>query len=244
MSDLLDCFVATTIATGRSVASIRHAIRVVDLLGVSPLHFAVVQRWLSNLGIPGWVIGIIILVAFVGYCLAKAGVFTGPSLQQGSVKSSPATKLNWGLIIPCCFAGLVAFGAYRAFHAANADPKQQLVAIFTDRLNSEKQKVFNALHPVGTANSIVVHEVNVIGATAGQKHAEIRFTVFWSGPVTSDGFTKVRVTYDPEIGRYIDHEILATNGLTNAQTKQMGIDFLTGFLEGMVQGMNEEGGRR
>ena len=41
-----------------------------------------------------------------------------------------------------------------------------------------------------------------------------RFTPYWSGPLTTDDFTKVLSTFDLESQRMTAVQILATNGIT------------------------------
>ena len=45
----------------------------------------------------------------------------------------------------------------------------------------------------------------------------VRFTLYWEGPVTTDGFTKVEWTCDTESRRRLRTQILASNGITNEQ---------------------------
>jgi len=89
-------------------------------------------------------------------------------------------------------------------------------------LNQSKQELFNGIHPVGTAKEVKVHEVEITW-----KHGQptnrpedvqtfnVRFTLYWEGPITKDGVTKVNATYDAESQRWMGMQILATNGLTN-----------------------------
>jgi hypothetical protein len=41
----------------------------------------------------------------------------------------------------------------------------------------------------------------------------------WEGPIPKDGFTKVGATWDGESQRWLTPEVLATNGITNAQAE-------------------------
>jgi hypothetical protein len=92
-------------------------------------------------------------------------------------------------------------------------------------LEKNKQELFNAFHPIGTAKRLVLHDV----AIGGWKHGNVsgrpqdilqfttRFTIYWEGPITKDGFTKVAATWDCESQRWLPGKILATNGVTNSQ---------------------------
>lgn len=77
-------------------------------------------------------------------------------------------------------------------------------------LNQNKQSFFDSLHPIGTAKSIKLNSV-----TAEAPYVTIRMTVFWEGPITKDGYTKVIFRYDSEVERITGLEIEDTNGLTN-----------------------------
>lgn len=109
--------------------------------------------------------------------------------------------------------------------------------------NSNRQKLFDCFHPVGTAKSVEVHEVKIAWKNdRGTKDAKnmlgytVRFTIYWRGPVTADGFTKVIALFDNESKRYIESKILATNGVTNDQATGAATDFLGGLLEGLMKG--------
>jgi hypothetical protein len=90
-------------------------------------------------------------------------------------------------------------------------------------LETNKQKIFDAIHPLGTAKSLKVHRVTIDSWKNGiaTNRAEdifqftIIYTLYWEGGTTSDGFTKISSTYDTESSRIIKEEIVATNGLTN-----------------------------
>jgi hypothetical protein len=98
--------------------------------------------------------------------------------------------------------------------------------------DKNKQQLFNAFHPVGTAKSVVVHDVSLNGWKHGQATARpdeilgfsIRFTIYWEGPLVKDGFTKVAASWDNESQRWLPGQVLATNGMTNAQATSLFID--------------------
>ncbi len=116
----------------------------------------------------------------------------------------------------------------------SADPKKERVAINerpieealldeTQRgLNANKQAFFENIHPIGTAKSVTVHDVTVVGWKHGKNtnrfedilQLSIRYTIYWEGPLTTNGYTKVTQIYDNEAQRYVSCEILATNGTT------------------------------
>jgi hypothetical protein len=82
--------------------------------------------------------------------------------------------------------------------------------------DKNKQQLFNAFHPIGTAKSVIVHDVTI----TGWKHSQVtgkendilgfstRFTIYWEGPVVKDGFTKVSATWDNESQRWLPGQSL------------------------------------
>lgn len=109
------------------------------------------------------------------------------------------------------------------------------------RFNTNRQQIFKSFHPVGTATSIEVHNVQIAWKNPdGAKNLNnmagfaVRFTIYWRGPLTADGFTKVVAAFDNESKRYLESKILATNGVSNAETANAAANFLGGLLEGMM----------
>jgi len=96
-------------------------------------------------------------------------------------------------------------------------------------LSGHKQQWFDRFHPIGTAKSVTVHDVAIQKSPNGTQ-AVIRFTLYWEGPITKDGFTKVRAVHDKESKRFVRAEILATNGTTNAQAADNIAEFVGGLL--------------
>lgn len=87
-----------------------------------------------------------------------------------------------------------------------------------------KQQLFDQFHPVGTAKSVTVHDLTFVwkdGINTGRwsdvKQVIIPFTLYWEGPITKDGFTKISATYDTESQRYVSSQVIATNGITKDQ---------------------------
>lgn len=85
----------------------------------------------------------------------------------------------------------------------------------TRDLQSNPKQLFDAFHPVGTGRSVKVHSVQV-----GRNGADVTFTIYWRGPITSDGYTKVAAHYDAQVQRWTRTTILATNGITNGQANE------------------------
>jgi len=91
-------------------------------------------------------------------------------------------------------------------------------------LNQNKQQVFRSIHPMGFAKSATVHDVTILwkhGQSTNRlqdiQEITVRYTIYWEGPITKDGYTKVSETFDTETQRYTRGSILATNGITNKE---------------------------
>jgi hypothetical protein len=110
------------------------------------------------------------------------------------------------------------------------------------RINHQKQKVFDVLHPTGTAKKIVVHECKMEWKTPkptdnleDMTKFTLRYTLYWEGPVEKDGYTKISTTFDNEVKRYTETQVLATNGVTNKEISQGMMYLGTELLKGMMQ---------
>lgn len=100
--------------------------------------------------------------------------------------------------------------------------EEVLTASLHQCLNQAKQQLFNGLHPVGTAKGVTVHDVAIMWKHGQRTNRPqdvqaytVRYTLYWQGPMTTDGYTKVSATFDTESQRWTAMEILATNGMTN-----------------------------
>lgn len=115
---------------------------------------------------------------------------------------------------------------------ANRRAEDVIAAALQQSLNENRQMIFNGFHPVGTAKSVTVHDV-VITWKHGQPTNRLndvqaynaRFTMYWEGPITKDGFTKISATFDAESQRWMAPQILATNGMTNQQAGEALMQF-------------------
>ncbi|MBX3742501.1 MAG: hypothetical protein KF712_16055 [Akkermansiaceae bacterium] len=111
-------------------------------------------------------------------------------------------------------------------------------------LSDSKQEIFEAFHPVGRATRIELHAVDVKWKNGIRTNRlediggmGIRYSVFWEGPVTKDGYTKLYSVYDAELGRLVGSEVLATNGITNNDVAE-GIGLAIGL--GLSSAMESE----
>ena len=98
-------------------------------------------------------------------------------------------------------------------------------------LQNHRQQIFDAFHPIGTAKYIKVHSIEVYG-----NNVDAVFTIYWQGPITTDGYTKVAMHYDGDVERWTAAQILATNGMTNSQAGELAFDF--GYEIGSALGNN------
>jgi hypothetical protein len=185
-------------------------------------------------------------------CTACRHKFELPPSVEVTARARPraARKSDWkyaygfGAFVLVCFcAGLLRnsksttpAGASGAAPVASQEQvRSQLKSEISNILNANRQQVFQAFHPVGTAQRIEVHEVNATQSAAGPALLDFRYTIYWRGPVTTDGFTKVSQTYDFESQRCVNTQILATNGITKAEATESAVAFATGFLQEMAR---------
>jgi hypothetical protein len=122
-------------------------------------------------------------------------------------------------------------------------PEQMIATQIQNALDSDLQQVFNRIHPVGTAKSAQVHDVAILwkrGVPSKRlddvQTFTVRYTLYWEGPVTKDGYTKISETYDAEIGRYTAGRILATNGITNRDASEAALDVGAAILHNLIHG--------
>lgn len=113
--------------------------------------------------------------------------------------------------------------------------RAQRIATLTAIMNQNRQQIFESLHPVGTALRVDVHEAELVTSPAGEPLLQIRYTIYWQGPLTRDGVTKVLQVVDLESNRPHRPEILATNGVTNAQATDLSLVFLEAFMQELIR---------
>ena len=101
-------------------------------------------------------------------------------------------------------------------------------------LNQARQEFFDAIHPVGTAKSIKINSL-----TANPPFLDVRMTIFWEGPITKDGYTKVAFRYDSEVERMLGLQVEDTNGLTKED-----VGFAAGAILGSLLEGNSGSGRQ
>lgn len=101
------------------------------------------------------------------------------------------------------------------------------------------QMVFSLVHPIGTASRVVVHDLSLQWKTDRPTADEndimswtCRLTVYWSSIRVDEGFTKLLLTFDNEVGNFTKKEILATNGMTTEEVNAAAWDI--GFQIGLM----------
>lgn len=129
-----------------------------------------------------------------------------------------------------CFFIMLAFGG------SGPLTERGLERSFTNVLNENRQAIFDAIHPVGTAQSVTVHDVHVNWRRGEPSEAPneaesvtITFTLHWEGPLTRNGYTKFYAVYDFDVDDFIHQELVATNGITNED-----IEYAVGFALGIA----------
>jgi len=150
-------------------------------------------------------------------------------IRQGKIRDIRLLK-NCG---PKAIQGKVEEARTRGSGDFTAQLSSAFESFFTDRdvrksdgtLTSFAQVVLDQLHPTATFVSVNVHDVKVTyrGDNPPKdwdqvQGVDLRLTLHWKGwgIITDDGWTKVAMTYDKEVGRWTHVEVLETNGVKNA----------------------------
>ena len=136
---------------------------------------------------------------------------------------------------PAFGGAAVGTAAYVAFKPE--DLEATLARRIKERLDAEKQNFFDQIHPIGTATSIKVHDVKTFWKTNNPKKMDelvgfnVRYTIYWEGPIQKDGYTKLTSNYDAEIGRFTAIDVLETNGLQNKDIANGALAILDACLQ-------------
>lgn len=84
--------------------------------------------------------------------------------------------------------------------------------------------VFHAFHPIGDGKKVVVHELKLVDAQykATNNLDKVcgiwaRATVYWRSPLIDEGYTKFTFVFDQEIGKFVQIDLVATNGTINEE---------------------------
>lgn len=90
--------------------------------------------------------------------------------------------------------------------------------------------IFHAAHPIGEATGL---KVTAVGHrhTPDRDLTDVSFTLFWRGPITIDGYSKMRLTLDDDSQAVVDLQVLATNGITNVDLAKSLGDSLEEFFK-------------
>lgn len=193
----------------------------------------------------GW---LILRLAMGAATAAMAAAAVGCGVLTYTKQEGQRTKYCLAAIGLVCIATIAWWltpGGLRNTAAPNqsnaVEMREAVKRVLQNNFSQHKQELFNKLHPIGTAQRVVVHDVDIHWKPGASERdlrealsIDTRFTIYWSGPINKDGYTYVSATYEVEPGR--SHEIvLATNGTLNEQLPEIG--FNLGFLVGsMFQG--------
>jgi len=118
----------------------------------------------------------------------------------------------------------------------------QLKNSLSKTFKGNNQEIFCGGHPFGTAKSVAIHEVSIKwkGEYPGTNFDDIKeftviLTLFWEGPFTKDGYTKLSLSYDGESKGITSTQILATNGSSNEDFNKGVINYCVGFIQGYLE---------
>ena len=143
-----------------------------------------------------------------------------------------------GLAILVFLGGAISASKSGSSNHIVAQPQPRVESILSEQvqqaLNNSKQAIFDSVHPVGTATSVTLHELSVTKWKNGTdtnrmddvREFSVRYTLYWTGPLTTKGFTKITQTYDMESQRYTGGSILFTNGVTKSDLGSMAAQIL------------------
>ena len=112
-----------------------------------------------------------------------------------------------------------------------------ITAAMQDQLAQNKQRLYEKIHlagEFGSAKSDVIQDLamqwkdeHVNDDAANLAGFTVDHTLYWSTPLTSDGHTKLRDTYDCASGspRLVESKVVETNGMTIEGTTNALINF-------------------
>ncbi|MCX6963571.1 MAG: hypothetical protein NTZ08_14170 [Verrucomicrobia bacterium] len=141
------------------------------------------------------------------------------------------------IITKLAAGALAGWGLYEIAHPEDVETKIQ--ADVQRKLDQNKQRFFETIHPIGKAREIKVHEVSTRWKKSNPKNLKdlkgysVVYTIYWSGLLTADGYTKAESYFDADVDRFIQTEVIATNGTTKSQAIGYATVFLTGFIGGL-----------
>lgn len=91
--------------------------------------------------------------------------------------------------------------------------------------------LFSTVHPAGTGVSVCVDDVIFDWKEGAAKNSvnDIRrytvdYTLYWHGLLQANGHTKLRMTYNANLGKVTTHDLVSTTGTTNQDVKKITFD--------------------
>jgi hypothetical protein len=142
-----------------------------------------------------------------------------------------------GVFGKIALGALTGWGIYSAVN--KGDIESTLQANIQKKLSQNKKELFKSIHPIGNAREVRVHEVHSQWRSQNPKTLKdlkgysVVYTIYWSGPITADGYTKVESYFDADVDRFTQTRVLATNGTTKSDAMHFATEFLTGFVGGL-----------
>jgi hypothetical protein len=141
------------------------------------------------------------------------------------------------LITKLALGALAGWGVYEMVRPADVEAK--LHADIQNKLNQNKQKFFDSIHPIGKAREIKVHEVSTQWKNSNPRNLKdlkgyrVVYTIYWSGPLITDGYTKAESYFDADVDRFTNTNVITSNGSTNSDYIDGAISILTILVGGL-----------
>jgi hypothetical protein len=143
-------------------------------------------------------------------------------MQASFFKTLPPRRLPSprmaAVIILMALAG--SFTVIRSVESAAT--KRSVETKVEQTFGEDKQGIFNAVHPLGTATSVEVKDLKIfwkkhhLGRSLNDvAEYTVRFTLHWKSPLIADGYTNLTDTFDTTSQKWVQLHLIDTNGTTN-----------------------------
>jgi len=144
-----------------------------------------------------------------------------------------------GLLLILALGSLIYF-----FICSTSTPKAEelLKTDVENYFKAKKQVIFDKFHPVGKATSARVNDIKILSwenekitnKVADVKEFSAIFVIGWEGPITKDGYTQFEAIYNYETQHWSNLKILKTNGYTNQDLVDVGVDAFLKVLPALL----------
>ena len=88
--------------------------------------------------------------------------------------------------------------------------------------------LFDQVHPVGTAASVRVTDVEIDWQEGSNRESledvrrfTVDLTLYWVGLIEAQGWTKIRLTYNAELDELTSYKVIETNGVTREKAGKL-----------------------